>query len=744
MARKKSRLKHSFRALNALLLHCLVDVQATNSIETTPSDSIYDSNEKTSFIKSDTHGRNLVTDGTLFCPGTHGVSINVVPTNNIRIALSSPRTLCTLTLKELFSDGEVKSISPLGRSYEEHDWETVQGPYNLIFDCNEYDCGTSFPILPSDTHVYQLTTFVEDSVSPSFQDKASRFLEQATFGPTVETINALSQGVLNDQDLNDNIKQWIHDEINKVPATPHREVFRDQSTTRFLSTERIGSPLHACVPKTRWHKYTFTNQDIGDFIHVSKTSDDSMFLISVHGIPRTEVDSIEAQGKGPLVAGGSYRICSRKGSIQPAIGAQVRIFVSGSCVNLIGGNPPIKFTSVNPRTPANTMTLSPSRMLEFSTMPGDTQNDDFYHVTGLNDPLCDFLHVGAYPVYLDFTDGNWLALDPRIDLHENTLENVIPDAGGSQELLGAACSNVPRTFLNTDSCVLATDIETCSARYNYPDAEILLTDASVIRLHELSNDYVYAITGLVPEKSPCEPDERSRWELVDISQCVYNNNIDFGTNETLTTLLQNSDGETLRDITYLSRSGKTCIVANTSPTIETDVVVEFESMCWKLVHQDHYSVYEMSTWVSNHPGGSEAIQQFALRGEAFLLFPVSHITSRWDQNKHLFSLIGRLGDAVLYQDLPLTLQIESIAEEYGAEGEIVTGEGVLVCGSPGEVENAHINWQNRYNFRTIPFQNEKGGGTLAQQKTTLWTTLVLNAPDQLRQRMAWTGERREE
>lgn len=675
---------------------------------------------------------------TLFsCPDIGSDPIVVPPSTTVDITSSMPGTVCLLTLKKTSPAGVVESVSHVARSYDGNHWESVKGSYHLGITCTSTFCSTTTPALPSSSHSFQLTVISNNDLDVQSQNQVSRFLEQATFGATIKSISSLSDGASDEQDIQVNFGQWIQDQMNPTLITSHREYFRKHANTRFISTERVGSPLHPCSPESHWHSYTFNEKDNGSFIQVTKTSDDSAFLLSIDDIPRTEVQTITTGNNGHLEAGKSYRICNKKGNLAGVIGGELKVQVGSSCKNVIGGNPPIKFASENPVTPTNTITLSSSELSDFLQLPGDNENDDFLLESGLDKPLCSFLHIGAYPVYLDFNNGNWLAFDPRINLQDNTLDNVISDGGGSQALLGAACSNAPKTFLNIESCTLSSEIEACSARFNFPDTEIPLSDASLVKLHELTNDYVYAIAGLRPETSPCNVKSRSRWELIDESQCVPNLNIDSETKNTLADLISDADGSNLRDITFQSSRSTICNIETTTPSTDNIIMVQIGTECWELVHSDHHSVYDMTPWVTKHPGGRNGIKQFAARGEVFLEFPDWHEMWRWNDNKYLFPLLGRFGDSVKYRDLPSNLQLESVAEEFGVEGELNSGEGVLVCGSPGEVKNEHSLGQTGYHLRLVDGKDDFSGPYFDKQKLMVWTMIVLSSPDQLRQRVAW-------
>lgn len=132
----------------------------------------------------------------------------------------------------------------------------------------------------------------------------------------------------------------------------------------------------------------------------------------------------------------------------------------------------------------------------------------------------------------------------------------------------------------------------------------------------------------------------------------------------------------LQEITMTSN---VCDEASTTPTSSTQIHVATSDSCWQLVHPDHHNVYDMTSWVSAHPGkiiktftssfifvepvyslcsffylcfwftgGGDKITAFAESGCVLLVYPHHHKMSRWEQNKHAhldaaegFRLVGK-------------------------------------------------------------------------------------------------------
>ena len=95
----------------------------------------------------------------------------------------------------------------------------------------------------------------------------------------------------------------------------------------------------------------------------------------------------------------------------------------------------------------------------------------------------------------------------------------------------------------------------------------------------------------------------------------------------------------------------------------------------------------------------------------------------------------RLGDSILYRDLPSQLRTDAIAQHFSAFPQGAADGGVIVCGSVGEVSNDPAlpeTFNVRSNKRSVSNRDH-----LNNQKQVVWTETALYANDQLRQRMAW-------
>jgi Protein of unknown function (DUF1800) len=171
--------------------------------------------------------------------------------------------------------------------------------------------------------------------------------------------------------------------------------------------------------------------------------------------------------------------------------------------------------------------------------------------------------------------------------------------------------------------------------------------------------------------------------------------------------------------------------------------------CWKNVHPDHLSVYDVTYWtqVGAHPGNSlirNPIMEFARAGKSALQFPSWHTMNYWSDNKGVMgAYLGRYGDVVHYYNLPNSLRSQKLNDFFKFSPDLINytdSKGVLVCGSPNEVSNdltlggsqarGAFDIFNRDYFTTESVDFMK-------QKRIVWTEVVRLAKDQLRQRVAW-------
>jgi uncharacterized protein (DUF1501 family)/uncharacterized protein (DUF1800 family) len=158
----------------------------------------------------------------------------------------------------------------------------------------------------------------------------------------------------------------------------------------------------------------------------------------------------------------------------------------------------------------------------------------------------------------------------------------------------------------------------------------------------------------------------------------------------------------------------------------------------------------MTYWTLNdtHPGNlyaanrnrSNPITKWAESGKGILEFPSKHPYSssfdhpitRWDENYRKFVYVGRFGDSLRLVDLPNELRRDKVLSYFGASNQI-NGNGVIVCGSPGETAN---NQSNGAIF-DVETGSENPPYDIGDNRKFVWIMQAIGAKDQFRQRVAW-------
>ena len=186
------------------------------------------------------------------CPtnGTNPIEIpvgnNVGGSTNVTIALSPNCTLCMLVRITTLT-GNLSSLNmqdwnmvPVSRSYLNFPWENVAGPYvdTLKITCGAANCTLNIPHLSgvtSPAHYVLLAT----NRQVSTKEKVARFLEQVTFGPTLDDINKFNTS----NSLNIQFATWVKQQMDSsvVPATSHREYFRARVDNQMFKARYVFS-----------------------------------------------------------------------------------------------------------------------------------------------------------------------------------------------------------------------------------------------------------------------------------------------------------------------------------------------------------------------------------------------------------------------------------------------------------------------------------------------------------------------
>lgn len=215
---------------------------------------------------------------------------------SVLMNVSAPDFLIVLARRNLATD-----YIPVSRSYDGHDWEATPGLHQrLPILCDAVDgvrkCQLELE-KPGRDDVYFLTKY---SHSSSNQAKVARFLEMATFGPTMSEINSF-----NHSNIDRSMALYVKDQIQNRPINSHREFYRKHLNVRAVETYKHGvTGPKACDRHSRWRSFAFTTKDLKmsqldesftmriENLTVSSTLDNitvssTAYVIKFAGYPRT-------------------------------------------------------------------------------------------------------------------------------------------------------------------------------------------------------------------------------------------------------------------------------------------------------------------------------------------------------------------------------------------------------------------------------------------------------------------------
>jgi hypothetical protein len=368
----------------------------------------------------------------------------------------------------------------------------------------------------------------------------------------------------------------------------------------------MGTADHPCDSHSRWRKISFIRNDNQWSTNKNlRVIGSGPFVLELNGWTRTTVQNFTIDHSDYINyvfdSTFDYELC---GTPEEKIDGRLYIRVqTGECV--AAQNPAINLDGLESSIP-NIFNLPDNSFQPSDQWWNNGESLVFVLQNSLFDnPLfsttCAELpsvpEIGDAPIFGKLSDGTWLMFDPRLDINTNTPSSPIGD-GGKQSFLASGgdtyCSNVPRTFLNENECQLSS--EACKPS-STGQIEILLDNSTIATLNNLTGRYVYAIKGLLVKyktlllEHPCTPGLRSRWEPKNLTDCQPTELYDT-TYSSLFDLLSESTDQNpyMRDI-HFPDEGKQCDVGDTEPEIE----IEVNGQCWRRVHDDHMSLFDVST-----------------------------------------------------------------------------------------------------------------------------------------------------
>jgi uncharacterized protein (DUF1800 family)/uncharacterized protein (DUF1501 family) len=654
-----------------------------------------------------------------------------------------------LTMKKIFAHD--CSTVPVARSYDGNIWE---GIYPYPHDPSECNLNTKVckVQIKNDGVSYRIDAYeLSANEIRTYNETISRFLMQATYGPSQDSINDFikSHGEAITQST---VLHYINKQMNMIPPTLLRRYYRERTNPRTPVNSAAGVARHFCEPGSRFHRFSFNQLDLQKSLNISHVN--GKYELRIDGILRTEVDTL-SNGGGGISTGNTYVICK----VEEWSGTGIVAFYKsdntcGSNMNknpLYIINPLIKFTNPN---------------LEITQTFGENDVD----VVDLNVPTEDSIIIKKYKsacaeaqihgnsfIQLSgrVNDKTFYKHDPRLKLIDNSFENPANISAFQDQ--ATMCPSVPKTFLNRHKCVrlkkACTPLQFTSG--------ILPLNSSNLRLWYTANKrHVHYITGLRLESpydvNVCKHNGYTRWKKLNQGPCSGGiTSILQGTttNDTIVNALISSidTNPYVRDIEVYFKNNAGCDKSLNIDVNGIGAKVEADNYCWQHIHPDEYNVYDFTYWTNQHDGNKIAFQngrpnpitKFALDGKVEFVYPGHHQMNRWKQKVDKFiPRVGRYGDSVNFESLNSevqTYELAKIANAVSSDG----SDGYESCGSPGEVKNIPQNL-HLYRFPSRRLDLGIDANTeldfphyRAEGKHMVWLNVALNSPDQLRQKVAW-------
>lgn len=175
--------------------------------------------------------------------------------------VSEPSGLCIL-LRRSSADGSKRAA--VVRSYSGRSWERSPGLFSKvsngvdIVDCSagtEHECDVTLPPL-DEGQEYVLESYEHTLGS---MEEASRFLEQATFGPTLDDVQSLAGS---GNDFESWVRSQIEDYDGPLTKSTLRKFYRRHTNPKFEFPYNTGAVSSLpCELHSRWRTYAISSRD---------------------------------------------------------------------------------------------------------------------------------------------------------------------------------------------------------------------------------------------------------------------------------------------------------------------------------------------------------------------------------------------------------------------------------------------------------------------------------------------------
>ena len=625
----------------------------------------------------------------------------------------------------------------VARSYDGLTWEAAAEEGGALLECSADACEV------------ELTSAEYTLVSTSVASRTSeqldaRLLIQASFGPTRASLAELGQAGSH--------AAWLAEQM-ALPPTLHREYLRRRVSPRLAQAVDMGAPLGACEAGSRWRRFAFTVADVGKTVGASPAVASAAVVLHVEGVNRTEVSAAEWAGwaNASNASGFAPVLCS----VVEAVGGALEIGSDSACAATLKsvGHPPIAFDA-----PA-TSHAGPYQALA----SGDAALAPLPHMADVlllqsMTAACTLDGGGGATDGLlrlpDGEGGGLYAHDARMSLLANSLEQPAALPSGS----AASCPAVAKTFLNRGTCARRPSC----APPEYTSVPFALDEAAIRLFHTAGGRYVYYVQGLTTTglsaaaDSPCHRSTRWRRHAAPCADATAlpNASTAAALGDALSAAAASDANPHVFELPPLSACGDADAAALLGAKVNDNGGGGGGGGgggCFEHVHHDLFGVYDFSPWSVMHPGNVAEAEAgrpnpiaapAEMSASAAISLPPDHAIYRWEDAKLTIDHLGRLGDTTDFAALPTSVQTLTMAEALGAVGS-APDDGFEACGSPGEAAS-EPQLGHRFAIQTFDDASSAQIDTelfrplhISNGKGAVWTGVVLTAPDQLRQRVAW-------
>jgi cullin-associated NEDD8-dissociated protein 1 len=386
--------------------------------------------------------------------------------------------------------------------------------------------------------------------------------------------------------------------------------------------------------------------------------------------------------------------------------------------------------------------------------------------------------------------------DARVHLQHNTIEAPATRISDAGPLMWDTCPTAPKTFVNKHTCVRRPD---CTS-LQYSTANITLNEAGIRSFFAHGGKLVFMVAGLdlhdfySTTSSPCSMNWHSqtysRWISSD-GACEQETELNADTRASIAAELRKNTDCYMRHPAAGYGGNEVCKTSTNELIRDINVKgtctdsaakgasITVDGICWTHVHDDEYGVYDMTSYAA---GAVEAIvaaidfephpfDSLAASGATVYDFASLHLPNGWEGTRLWSTMkrirgtqyadnpmdesyltqmtaLGRFGDVIDFASLPEHLQTAELAVLLGATGTAVY-DGTEACGSPGEVASdpmlrnqfplyAGFRFEQSTYPQIVNFKDMTSRISARNTKSAVWFDVVVNAPDQLRQRAAWS------